>query len=69
MYTLGKWDILEFELDFVTICYDLFGSLPNLVICFILIKKYAVILLLTEIASNMACWVSSSTEQHETDLE
>ena len=55
MYTLGKWDILEFELDFVTICYDLFGSLPNLVICFILIQKYAVILLLTEIASNMAC--------------
>ena len=59
MYTLGKWDILEFELD----------SLPNLVICFILIQKYAVILLLTEIASNMAHWVSSSTEQHETDLE
>ena len=69
MYTLGKWDILEFELDFVTICYDLFDSLPNLVICFILIQKFAVILLLTEIASNMAHWVSSSTEQHETDLE
>ena len=27
------------------------------------------ILLLTETASNMAFWVSSNTEQHETDQE
>ena len=44
----------------------LFGYLPNFNSK---IQKYAVILLLTETASNMAFWVSSNTEQHETDQE